>query len=205
LDRQLAEQLLEQARSQGVQLVGPDGLLSKVTKTVLESAVLESALEAEMDSHLGYERNSPAGRGSGNSRNGKGGKTVMTDVGPVTLEVPRDRNGTFAPQIVAKRARRLDGFNQPGNRQSIISLYAKGLTTGDIQAHLLQVYGAEVSRDLISRVTDAVSEELSAWQSRPLDRGRFLPVVANPEGAGFGCRGTRRTRCRRRSSVATSS
>jgi transposase-like protein len=148
-----------------VDLVGPDGFLTKVTKSVLEAA-----LNAEMTEHLGYEANDPAGRGSGNSRNGTTRKTVNTDIGPVTIEVPRDREGEFDPVIVPKHARRLDGFNE-----SIISLYAKGLTTGEISAHLFEIYGAEVSKDTISRITDAVAPELTEWQNRPLDR--VYPVI----------------------------
>jgi len=162
--------------------------------------VLERALAEEMTEHLGYEKHDPAGRGSGNSRNGVTGKTLLTDIGAVDLEVPRDRNGSFAPQIVRKGQTRLDGFND-----RIIALYARGLTTRDIRAHLREMYDVEVSPDLISRVTDAVLEELAEWQSRPLDRGRFPAVVANPEVEGFACPGSRRTRCRRRSSAATSS
>jgi putative transposase len=161
----LAEELVARARREGVDLVGPDGFLTKVTKSVLEAA-----LNAEMTEHLGYEANDPAGRGSGNSRNGTTRKTVNTDIGPVTIEVPRDREGEFDPVIVPKHARRLDGFNE-----SIISLYAKGLTTGEISAHLFEIYGAEVSKDTISRITDAVAPELTEWQNRPLDR--VYPVI----------------------------
>jgi transposase-like protein len=110
------------------------------------------------------------GRGSGNSRNGSYAKTVTTDVGPVELRVPRDRNATFDPVTVPKGQRRLEGLS--GN---VISLYAKGMTTGDIQAHLLEIYGTEISRDTISRITDAVVEDMGAWQNRPLDR--IYPVI----------------------------
>ena len=164
-ERVLAEQLVAKAREDGLDLVGPDGFLTKVTKTVLEAA-----LQAEMTEHLGYESGDPAGRGSGNSRNGTTPKTVNTDVGPVLIDVPRDRAGEFEPLIVPKHARRLDGFNE-----AIISLYAKGLTTGEIQAHLLEIYGAEVSKDTISRVTDAVNAEVTEWQHRPLDK--LYPVI----------------------------
>ena len=143
--------------------------MSQVTK-----AVLERALAEEMTGHLGYEKHDPAGRGSGNSRNGATGKTVLTDVGAVDLAVPRDRNGTFEPQIVRKGQTRLEGFNE-----RIIALYARGMTTRDIRAHLREMYDVDVSPDLISRVTDGVLEELAEWQSRPLDAGRFLGVVAN--------------------------
>jgi transposase-like protein len=164
LERMAAE-LVERAREQGLELVGPQGLLAGVTKTVVEAA-----LEEEMTDHLGYEPNDPAGRGSGNSRNGKTAKTLHTDVGPVRVEVPRDRAGSFSPQLVPKQSRRLEGFDE-----AIISLYAKGLTTGEIQAHLHEIYGAEVSRELVSKVTDAVVGELTEWQNRPLDA--VWPVI----------------------------
>jgi transposase-like protein len=165
VDEQLADQLLGKAAAEGVELLGPDGLLSQVTR-----AVLERALAEEMTDHLGYDKHDPAGRGSGNSRNGTTGKTVLTDIGAVDLAVPRDRNGTFEPRIVRKWQTRLDGFND-----RIIALYARGMTTRDIRAHLREMYGVEVSPDLISRVTDAVVEELAEWQGRPLDR--VYPVV----------------------------
>src|SRR4249919_144375 len=181
VDEDLADQLLGKAQSEGVELLGPDGLLSQVTK-----AVLERALAEEMTGHLGYDKHDPAGRGSGNNRNGSTGKTVLTDVGAVDLAVPRDRNGTFEPQIVRKGQTRLEGFNE-----RIIALYARGMTTRDIRAHLREMYEVDVSPDLISRVTDAVVEELTEWQSRPLDAAWFLPMVANPDGGGFACRDTR--------------
>jgi putative transposase len=158
-DRELAEQLVERARSEGLELTGPNGLLTGLTRRVIETA-----LETEMTEHLGYEPNDPVGRGSGNSRNGRTTKKVHTEVGQVGIGVPRDRNGTFEPQLIPKHARRLDGFNE-----AIVSLYARGMTTGDIQGHLRQLYGAEVSRELISKVTDSVVEEMADWQSRPLD------------------------------------
>jgi Transposase, Mutator family len=161
VDEQLADQLLGKAQAEGVELLGPDGLLSQVTK-----AVLERALAEEMTGHLGYDKHDPAGRGSGNNRNGTTGKTVLTDIGAVGLAVPRDRNGSFEPQIVRKGQTRLDGFNE-----RIIALYARGMTTRDIRAHLREIYDVDVSPDLISRVTDAVVEELAEWQSRPLDGG----------------------------------
>ena len=195
VDDELADQLLGKAQAQGAELLGPDGLLSQVTK-----AVLERALAEEMTGHLGYDKHDPAGRGSGNSRNGTTPKTVLTDVGAVDLVVPRDRNGSFEPQIVRKGQTRLDGFND-----RIIALYARGMTTRDIRAHLREMYDVDVSPDLISRVTDGVLEELAEWQSRPLDQAWFLPVVANSDGEGFACRGMRRTRCRLRSSAGTSS
>ena len=165
IDEQLADQLLGKAQAEGVELLGPDGLLSRVTK-----AVLERALAEEMTGHLGYEKHDPAGRGSGNSRNGTTGKTVLTDVGAVDLQVPRDRDGSFDPKIVRKGQTRLAGFNE-----RIVALYARGMTTRDIRAHLREIYGVEVSADLISRVTDAVVDELAEWQGRPLDG--VYPVV----------------------------
>jgi transposase-like protein len=165
VDDELADQLLGKAAAEGVELLGPDGLLSQVTK-----AVLERALTEEMTGHLGYEKHDPAGRGSGNSRNGTTGKTVLTDIGAVELAVPRDRDGSFEPRIVRKGQTRLDGFNE-----RIIALYARGMTTRDIRAHLREMYGVEVSPDLISRVTDAVVEELAEWQGRPLDG--VYPVI----------------------------
>jgi putative transposase len=165
VDAELADELLARAQSEGVELLGAEGLLSQVTK-----AVLERALAEEMTEHLGYEKHDPAGRGSGNSRNGVTGKRLLTEIGGIEVEVPRDRNGSFSPQIVRKGQTRLDGFNE-----RIIALYARGLTTRDIRAHLREIYDVEVSPDLISRVTDAVLEELSEWQSRPLDR--VYPVV----------------------------
>lgn len=160
MEQRLAEQLMEQARTDGVKLVGPGGLLAGVTRRILEAA-----LETEMSDHLGYERGDPAGHGTTNARNGHSAKTVHTDLGPVPIKIPRDRNGDFEPQVVPKHVRRIGGFNE-----MILSLYAKGLTTGEIQAHLSEVYSADVSRDLISKVTDAVNDELIAWRNRPLDR-----------------------------------
>src|SRR5690348_14358992 len=168
LDQQhFAQALVEQARSEGVELIGPGGLLTGLTKTVLETA-----LEAEMSEHLGYDKHDPMGRNGGNSRNGTRTKTVLTEIGPVDLEVPRDRDGSFAPAIVRKRQRRLDGIDD-----IVLSLTARGLTTGEIAAHFAQVYGATVSRDTISRITDKVVEEMTEWRNRPLDRG--LPGVVH--------------------------
>jgi len=164
-DKQLAEELVERARSEGVDLVGPDGLLTGLTKNVLEAG-----LEAEMSEHLGYDRHDPAGRNRSNSRNGVRSKRVLTDVGPVEIEVPRDRDGSFEPQLVKKRQRRLIGVDEMA-----ISLVAKGLTTGEVQAHMAEVYGADVSRDTISRITDRILAEMADWQNRPLDR--VYPVV----------------------------
>ena len=174
-DRQLAEELVERAREERVGLVGPGGLLSGLTKNVLEAS-----LEAEMSEHLGCDKHDPAGREKGsNSRNGTRSKEILTYVGPIEIDVPRDRDGSFEPQIVKKRQRRLSGVDE-----MVISLTAKGLTTGEVQAHMAEVYGAEVSRDTISRITDrdwARSffdpriAEMAEWQNRPLDR--VYPVV----------------------------
>jgi transposase-like protein len=165
VDEAVAQELVERARAEGVELVGRGGLLTGLTKTVLETA-----LETEMEDHLGYPKHAPEGRDKGNSRNGTRSKTVLTEVGEVEIDVPRDRDGSFEPQIVKKRQRRLTGVDE-----LVISLAAKGLTTGEISAHLADVYGAEVSRDTISRITEAVLEELTAWQSRPLDP--VYPVI----------------------------
>jgi putative transposase len=159
VDEQLIRQLADRARAEGVQLTGEGGLLSRLTKTVLESA-----LEGELDDHLGYARHDPAGRNGEDSRNGKRGKTVLTDIGPVEIAVPRDRDGSFEPQIVRKHQRRLTGVED-----LVISLSAKGLTTGEICAHLAEVYGAQVSKQTISTITDRVLEGMAVWQSRPLD------------------------------------
>jgi putative transposase len=153
------DRMLADAGQAGVPVDGADGLIGQLTKTVLERA-----LGAELDDHLGYVKGDPAGNGSGNSRNGSYGKTVTTTAGPVRIAVPRDRNSTFEPGIVPKGRRRL---GQAGDM--ILSLYARGMTTRDIRAHLAEVYGAQVSPALVSRVTDVVAEEITAWQTRPLD------------------------------------
>jgi putative transposase len=158
-DEQLLLELTERARAGGLKLTGQGGVLGRLTKVVLESA-----LEAEMDDHLGYRKHDRAGDGSGNSRNGHRDKTVLTDVGKVEISVPRDRDASFEPKIVAKRQRRLTGVEE-----MVISLSAKGLTHGEIAAHLAEVYGAEVSKQTISAITDTVMEGMAEWQSRPLD------------------------------------
>ncbi|GGX52225.1 hypothetical protein GCM10010341_87070 [Streptomyces noursei] len=132
--------------------------------------MLESALEGEITDHVGCEKHAAAGKNSGNSRNGSRSKTVLTDVGPVEVKVPRDTAGTFEPQIVRKRQRRLSGVDE-----MVLSLSAKGLTHGEIAAHLAEVYGAEVSKQTITTITDKVVEGMAEWQSRPLDR--VYPVV----------------------------
>jgi putative transposase len=158
-DEQALRELTERARAGGLQLTGEGGLLGKLTKMVVEGA-----LEGELDDHLGYARHDPAGRDGGNSRNGRRAKTVLTEAGPVELSVPRDRDSSFEPKIVAKRQRRLAGIDD-----LVISLSAKGLTHGEICAHLAEVYGAEVSKQTITTITDRVMEGLADWQSRPLD------------------------------------
>jgi putative transposase len=158
-DRSLAEQLVDQARADGKDLVGPGGLLSELTKQVLETG-----LEVEMEEHLGYPKHAAEGRNHGNSRNGTRSKTVITDIGPVELDVPRDRDGTFEPETVRKNQRRLDGVDS-----MVISLTAKGLTTGEVEAHLAEVYSTNISRETISKITDRVLGELADWQNRPLE------------------------------------
>jgi transposase-like protein len=165
LDEQLVGQLVAQARAQGLQLTGEGGLLQRLTKLVVESA-----LDGEITDHLGYDKHDPAGRNGGNSRNGARTKTVLTEVGPVPIDVPRDRDGSFEPQIVRKRQRRLSGVED-----MVLSLSAKGLTTGEISAHLAEVYGAEVSKQTISTITDKVMEGMAEWQNRPLDP--VYPVI----------------------------
>jgi len=154
-----AAELVARARHEGVALTGEGGLL-----TDLMRSVLQRGLEVEMAEHLGYERHAVEGRGSGNSRNGTYPKTVATEIGDVTVEVPRDRLGTFEPQTVPKHTRRLEGLST-----TVISLYAKGMTTGDIQAHLAEIYATTVSRETISKITDAVVDDMAAWQNRPLE------------------------------------
>lgn len=162
---ELIARLAGQARARGVNLVGEGGLLQQLTKRVLEAA-----LDGEMDAHLGYDKHERGVAAGGNARNGRRSKTVLTEAGPVQLDVPRDRDASFAPRIVAKRQRRLSGIDD-----LVISLTAKGLTTGEVAAHLAEVYGAEVSKETISTITDRVLDTMSEWQNRPLDR--VYPVV----------------------------
>ena len=139
-------------------ILGKDGLLKQLTKRLVERT-----LEAELTDHLGYEPHASKGRGTGNNRNGRARKTVQGDSGEFQIEVPRDRSGSFEPQLVKKRQRRLEGFDD-----KVIALYARGLSTRDIQGQLEELYGVEVSPTLISNVTNAVMEDVRAWQSRPL-------------------------------------
>lgn len=148
LDERLLDQLVGQARERGVKLAGEGGLLQALTKRLLESA-----LEGEITDHLGYAKHDAAGDNSGNSRNGRRTKTVITDVGPIEIEVPRDRDGSFEPRIVRKRQRRLSGVDE-----MVLSLSARGLTHGEISAHLKDVYGADVSKQTISTITDSHSD-----------------------------------------------
>jgi putative transposase len=159
-EQQAAQELVRMARDQGLSLTGPDGLLKQLTKTVLETALNE-----EMTEHLGHSKHGPPTGETGNIRNGTRPKTVLTESsGHVEIDVPRDRAGTFDPRIVRKRQRRLTGVDE-----IVLSLYAKGLTTGEISAHFAEIYGASVSKETISRITDKVIEEMQDWQSRPLE------------------------------------
>ncbi len=163
----IARELVRSARARGVAMTGPGGMLKALTKTVIETA-----LDEEMVDHLGYDRHEAAGRGSGNSRNGTRTKTVLTDnVGPVQVEVPRDRDGSFDPVIVRKRQRRLGGVDT-----IVLSLVAKGLTTGEVSAPFEEIYGASLSKDTISKITDRVLTEMAEWSARR--RWRVLP--SNP-------------------------
>ena len=160
------DRMIADAKETGISLLdGPDGLIGQLT-----ARIIERALGAEMDDHLGYEKGDPAGRGTGNSRNGHYGKTLTTQAGPVRISVPRDRNSEFEPRIVKKGQRRAGPVDE-----IILSLYARGLTTRDIQAHLEEVYGASVSPALISNITDVVQDEIVTWQTRPLEE--FYAVI----------------------------
>jgi putative transposase len=162
--KELLDELLKDYKSPE-DLLGPGGLLKQLT-----GALVERALEAEMTEHLGYEKHEAKGRGTGNSRNGATAKTLRTDDGPMTVTVPRDRDASFDPKIVGKHQRHFDGFDQ-----KILAMYAGGMTVREIQGHLSEIYGTEISADLISRVTDAVVDELKLWQQRPLDP--VYPIV----------------------------
>jgi putative transposase len=162
LKPELIEELMKLTKSPA-DLFGPEGLFHR-----LKGALMERMLEAEMTEHLGFERN--AGRHTGNSRNGHSIKTVKTESGPVEIRVPRDRAGTFEPQLVSKHQRRLEGFDE-----KVLALYASGMSTREIQSHLEELYGTEVSPDLISRVTESVMSEARAWQARPLEA--VYPIV----------------------------
>jgi putative transposase len=165
VDKQALDAVLAKVGGDGLRLTGPGGFLSELVK-----AVLERGLQAELTEHLGYGKHDPAGKGSGNSRNGAPPKTVQTEVGPIEVRVPRDRAGTFTPRLLPKNARRLGGLSDV-----IISLYAGGMTVRDISHHLHRVYGTEVSADTVSAITDEVLEEVKAWQHRPLEE--VYPIV----------------------------
>ncbi|MGQ0847285.1 MAG: IS256 family transposase [Sporichthyaceae bacterium] len=165
-DGEFLDELIGAAQDGTLALTGPGGFIPELIKRVLEAG-----LAVELSDHLGYEAGDPVGRGSGNSRNGHTPKTVLSETGPVALEVPRDRNGSFSPALVPKGERRLAG----GLDEMIVSLYAGGMTVRDIEAHLARTLGVEISRDTISKITDAVLEEVKAWQNRPLDP--IYPIV----------------------------
>src|SRR5947208_2242148 len=158
LPDELVDELLAGAKTEE-EIVGPGGLLSQLTRRLVERA-----MEVELTDHLGYERHLEPSGGAGNTRNGSTPKTLSTEHGPVELRTPRDRQGTFEPKIVRKRQRRFEGFDE-----QILALYARGMSTRDIEAHLRELYGVSVGRDLISRVTDAVMDDVRAWQQRPLE------------------------------------
>ena len=161
---QLLDELLKDYKNPK-DILGESGLLKQLTR-----AVVERALDAELTHHLGYPKHDPAGRGSGNARNGKSGKTLKTEQGLLPIEVPRDRNGTFEPLLIPKGETRFKGFDD-----KIVSMYARGMTTREIQAHLEELYGVEVSPTLISQVTDSVAEDVKLWRARPLDA--IYPIV----------------------------
>jgi putative transposase len=158
LPDELVDELLAGAKTEE-EIVGPGGLLAQLTKRLVERA-----MEVELTDHLGYEPHQEPPGGVGNTRNGSMPKTLSTEHGPVEIRTPRDRKGSFEPRIVRKRQRRFEGFDD-----KILALYSRGLSTRDIEAHLAELYGVSVGRDLISQVTDAVIEDVKAWQQRPLD------------------------------------
>jgi putative transposase len=162
--QELVDELLKDYKNPA-DLIGPNGLLKE-----LMGALINRAMDAELTHHLGYEGGEPAAKGTTNRRNGKGRKRVRTDHGQVEIQVPRDREGTFEPRLVPKHQRHFNGFDD-----KIISMYARGMTVREIQAHLHEIYGVDVSPDLISRATDAVVDELRTWQSRPLEA--VYPIV----------------------------
>ena len=159
IDDETVDRLMAQVDAEGLELLGPDGVLTELT-----SRIMNRALETEMTGHLGYERGDTSGWGSGNVRNGSYPKRILTDAGGIPIEVPRDRKGTFEPQLIPKRQRRIAGFND-----LVVGLVARGMTTRDVQAHVAEIYQVEVSAELVSKITDAVLPELREWQQRPLD------------------------------------
>lgn len=164
LDEKLLDELMKEYKTPE-DLLGENGLLKQLTK-----ALLEKALEGEMTHHLGYPKWSPEGKNTGNSRNGKHGKTIKGDFGQMEIEVPRDRNSEFEPAIISKHQTHFHGFDD-----KIISMYARGMSTRDIQAHLKEIYQIEVSPDFISTVTDSVIDTVKEWQNRPLDE--LYPIL----------------------------
>ncbi|MEO8697579.1 MAG: IS256 family transposase [Acidimicrobiales bacterium] len=165
IDEATLDRLMAQVEVEGLELLGPDGVLTELT-----SRIMNRAMEAEMTEHLGYEQGDRAGHGSGNNRNGTSAKTVLTDAGAVPVRIPRDRNGDFEPKLVPKHSRRLEGFND-----IVLSLVSRGVTTRDVQSHLAAAYKVDISPELISKITDAVLPELREWQSRPLDE--MYPIM----------------------------
>jgi putative transposase len=164
LPGELVDELLAGAKTEE-EIVGPGGLLAQLTKRLVERA-----MEVELTDHLGYEPHQEPPGGTANTRNGTMPKTLTTEHGAVAIKTPRDRQGTFEPKIVRKRQRRFEGFDE-----KILALYSRGLSTRDIEAHLADIYGVSVGRDLISRVTDAVMDDVRAWQQRALED--VYPVV----------------------------
>jgi putative transposase len=165
IDTKLIDQLLAEHGHRAEDIAGETGLLKQLTK-----AILERAMQAEMTGHLGYPKHDPAGYKSGNSRNGNSKKKLAGDFGEIDLETPRDRNGSFEPKIVAKHQTRFTGFDD-----KILSMYARGMSTREIEGHLQEIYGVEISPTLVSQVTDAVQDEVRNWQNRPLDA--TYPIV----------------------------
>jgi len=161
---ELIDALLENYKSPE-EILGTDGLLKQLTKSILERA-----LEGEITDHLGHIKHSTNGKKGTNSRNGRSSKVIKGDLGEIPIDIPRDRESTFEPHIIKKHQTRFDGFDD-----KIISMYARGMTTRDIQASLQEIYGVEVSPTLISNVTNEVMQEVRAWQSRPLDP--LYPIV----------------------------
>lgn len=165
IDTKLIDKLLAEHGHRPQDIAGENGLLKQMVK-----ALLERAMQAELTDHLGYEKHDPAGYGTGNSRNGTTRKKLKGDLGEMEVETPRDRSGTFEPKIVAKHQTRFTGFDD-----KILSMYARGMSTRDIEAHLEEIYGVEVSPTLVSTVTESVQEEVRSWQNRPLDS--LYPIV----------------------------
>ena len=167
-DRPISDEVIDEllaGASSEEEIAGPGGLLAQLTKRLVERA-----MEVELTDHLGYEPHAEPPGGTGNTRNGSTPKTLITDHGPVAIDTPRDRDGSFEPKIVRKRQRRFEGFDE-----KILALYSRGLSTRDIEAHLAEIYGVKVGRELISKVTDAVMDDVRAWAQRPLED--VYPVV----------------------------